>query len=79
MKKVTIHLEIGPVMIITYGDESGFFWLDRRTQQGAGPFNFKSTALEHFAEYDKTNRKLQIVPPRYNVITIDFQNKRRVK
>lgn len=76
MNKVTIHVEIGHILVVSYENQLGYFWLDRSNQQGSGPFEHMSTALEHFS-YTHRN-KLPTVVPNDNLITVDFTHKRRI-
>lgn len=80
-QKTTIHLEIGPIIVITRSDQTGYFWIDRRDQLGAGPFLTMYSALRHFSDLEKAKKHLMLapeVPPKQNVLTVDFQNKRRI-
>lgn len=75
--RITIHNEIGHILIVTYDGQPGFFWYNLLNKQSFGPFEFKSTAMEHWAMSHKVNKQLTFDKPKDNIIEVDFKTRRR--
>lgn len=75
--KITVHFKEGHISVVTYAIHPGFYWLDSRDHSGYGPFEYLSTALEHFRQTKKLQRPMLVVS-KQNVVYVDFVAKKRV-